>query len=99
VGWDRDTFDPYRAEHKGWWEKDSRLWNEEIGFVSTLPDGQAQFVCGLLHCYLAAKHGDQESDDAVLERAAAQTHKPERADLVLRLLLELRAQRGAQTLV
>jgi hypothetical protein len=98
VEWDRDTFDPYRAEHKGWWEKDSRLWNEEIGFVNALPNNQAQFVCGLFHCYLAAKYGDQESDDVVRERAAAQIGKPERTQLVLRLLNELRAQRGAQTL-
>jgi hypothetical protein len=98
VEWDRDTFDPYRAEHKGWWEKDSRLWNEEIGFVNALPNNQAQFVCGLFHCYLAAKYGDRESDSVVRERTAAQTGKPERTQLVLRLIDELRAQRGAQTL-
>jgi hypothetical protein len=96
VAWDRDDFDSYRAQRNGWWKRETRLWNEEIGFVNALPDGQAQFVCGLFHCYLAAKHGDRESDDVVLERAAAQTYKPERAELVLRLLLELRARRGAQ---
>jgi hypothetical protein len=99
VEWGRDDFDPYRAEHKGWWGKDTRHWNEEIGFVNALPGNQAQFVCGLFHCYLAAKYGERESDDVVLERAAAQPHKTERTELVLRLLLELRAQRGAQTLV
>jgi hypothetical protein len=95
VEWDRDTFDPYRAEHKGWWEKDSRLWNEEIGFVNALPNNQAQFVCGLFHCYLAAKYGDRESDNVVQKRSAAQIGKPERTQLVLRLLNELRAQRSS----
>lgn len=122
VDWARDIFDPYRAQRKGWWKKETRHWNEEIGFIYALPDNQAQFASGLFHCYLAAKYGDRESADIVQKRVIDQAkgsfitqvwavlsrpfrrdktvpNKTERIQLVLRLLNELRARRGAQTLV
>jgi hypothetical protein len=93
--WRTSIFNPRQCEERRWWDRETRDWNEEIGFVERLQRGAYRFICDLFHCYMAAEYADSEEDAPIRETLNQRDDQHSATRNVITLLTNLRAMRGA----
>jgi len=91
--WRKARFSPHDCDEKGWWNVDTRRWNEDIGFVEqAAARGSYRFAAALLHCYMAAEYADEKEVATIRDTLKEREPDHPNTQTVIRLLAELRAE-------
>ncbi|MBI5292444.1 MAG: NACHT domain-containing protein [Chloroflexi bacterium] len=96
--WNNNSFDMVDCEEKGWWNSDTRYWNEDIGFVYRTKQRFYAFVVPILQWFLAAEFAYDDEKDILRQKLEQRDLNRQSTKSVVYLVDELRGLYGRDKL-